>query len=409
MQAENLLPRFCRIKGFKYFLVILSVAVPYVSLKSFPAPYVWIFLTWFMALFCLSVSAEKRFFKVVGVNFSLVVLTLAVFEGYLFIENTDNIRFEADEYTAKDAVLGYAPVKNAKVVSAREYHKDRLLYEVDYTIDSTGSRIGPPTNRNANGECVLFFGGSFTFGAGVNDSEAMPYLVGLKSAGKYRIYNFGFNGYGPHQMLAALENDYVEERIECKPSYVVYQALWDHVSRSAGLASYESHGPRYVLKPDGRLVFSGHFDDLEKEWERNHVMLSKIKELLGKSEILNETILSKQTRPVNRNDVDLFVAIVDNARKKIEKRYPGCTFYVIYWDVIFNTDNEDRIKKQDKMNKDVLNGLHNVGIRPYRISDILLNYNDKRLEYSIDAHDLHPNKTTHRIIAEYVISNILGQ
>jgi hypothetical protein len=409
MQAGNPLARLGKVKGLKYALVVLSVVTSYVSMKFFLAPYVWIFLTWFMALFCLSVSAEKRFLKVVGVNFSFVILTLAVFEGYLFIENTANIRFEADEYSTRDPVLGYAPVKNAKVVSAREYHKDRLLYEVDYTIDSSGLRIGPPTNKDADGECVVFFGGSFTFGAGVNDNETMPYLVGLKSAGKYRTYNFGFNGYGPHQMLAAIENGYVQERIECKPSHVFYQALGDHVSRSAGLASYESQGPRYILKSDGSLVFSGHFDDFEKEWERNHAMLAKAKELLGKSEILNQTLLSKKTRPVDRNDIDLFVAIVDNARKEVEKRYPGSKFYVIYWDVIFNTDNEDRIRKQDKTNKEVLNGLHNVGIRPYRISDILLDYNDRRLEYAIDAHDLHPNKTAHRIIAEYVLSSILGQ
>jgi len=138
-------------------------------------------------------------------------------------------------------------------------------------------------------------------------------------------------------------------------------------------------------------------------------MLAKMRALLSKSEILSATILSKTTRAVSRNDIDLFVAIVGKARTKFEKRYPDGKFCVIYWDVIFNTDNEDRIGKQDKINEEVLEGLRNVGIKLYRISDILLNYNDKRLTYSIDAHDLHPNRTAHRILAEYVISNMLGQ
>ena len=48
------------------------------------------------------------------------------------------------------------------------------------------------------------------FGAGLNDTEAMPYQVGLKTNGDYRIYNFGVNAYGPHHMLSALEHGYVE-------------------------------------------------------------------------------------------------------------------------------------------------------------------------------------------------------
>ena len=57
------------------------------------------------------------------------------------------------------------------------------------------------------------------FGAGLNDTEAMPYQVGLKTNGEYRIYNFGVNAYGPHHMLSALEHGFVENIIKGKPTY----------------------------------------------------------------------------------------------------------------------------------------------------------------------------------------------
>jgi hypothetical protein len=56
------------------------------------------------------------------------------------------------------------------------------------------------------------FGCSFTFREGVEDREAMPYLVGELS--KYIVYNFGFHGYGAHQMLSALEYGIVDRIVD---------------------------------------------------------------------------------------------------------------------------------------------------------------------------------------------------
>lgn len=45
----------------------------------------------------------------------------------------------------------------------------------------------------------------------VNDNETAAYQVGEMSSGNYRIFNFGFKGYGPHQMLSAIEHSLVED------------------------------------------------------------------------------------------------------------------------------------------------------------------------------------------------------
>ena len=145
---------------------------------------------------------------------------------------------------------------------------------------------------------------------------------------------------------------------------------------------------------------TGSFKDFEKQWERKHIILSKINRQLKKSEIANKTIFRRKS--VKKSDINLFVEIVDRSRKIFLSLYPGSKFYVIYWDVIFNDS------KIEEINNAVLKEFRVKGIRVYLISEILKDYKDKKLEYSISQYDLHPNKKAYQIIADYVVANILG-
>lgn len=88
----------------------------------------------------------------------------------------------------------------------------------------------------------------------------MPYLTGIKTGGHYSIYNFGYSGYGPHQMLAALQRGVVDQVVHEPVSHVIYQSIPAHVGRAAGLAQWDPHGPKYVLDRGGRPVYEGPFD-----------------------------------------------------------------------------------------------------------------------------------------------------
>jgi hypothetical protein len=132
------------------------------------------------------------------------------------------------------------------------------LYDTFYTVGSNGLRI-PSTSTNSHDpspECVLFFGDSFTFGQGLADHETLPLRVHEKSAQRYRTYNFGVNGDGAHQMLSALQHGLVKDTVQCEAtqmSHVFYQAITDHIRRSAGRSWFEKRGPRYVLTRTAEL------------------------------------------------------------------------------------------------------------------------------------------------------------
>ena len=116
----------------------------------------------------------------------------------------------------------------------RKFLDDEPIFDVVYTTNEAGLRASPPSAEAR--ESILFFGGSFTFGTGVNDDETMPHRGGVATKGKYRVFNFGYAGYGPHQMLAAIEGGLVDEIVIEPPKYVIYQAIPHHVERAAGLA-----------------------------------------------------------------------------------------------------------------------------------------------------------------------------
>ena len=139
----------------------------------------------------------------------------------------------------------------AKVLSRELVFENKLLYQVKYTIDDHGLRIASPSvnTEKRQSNCLLFFGDSFTFGEGVKDDETMPYRVSEKTKRRYHAYNFAFLGYGPHQMLAQLQEGLVDAAIECKPAVAIYQALPDHVSRAAGLGSVEPNSARNMFPP----------------------------------------------------------------------------------------------------------------------------------------------------------------
>jgi hypothetical protein len=389
--------RFCNVKDLGFFLVIAACGISLLSLKYFPVPYFWIALSWLLVAIYGLVLGFNSTIKVVSVNVGVVIMALGIFEGYLSHKASNpTLRYVYEEgYYARDELLGTAPGKRCKGFSAHRYFKKELLYHVVYTIDSHGLRTGPPTNNsNENATCVLFFGCSFTFGEGLNDEETMPYLVGVKSKGKYCTYNFGFHGYGPHQMLALLEHCLEEKITGCKPKYAIYQALMDHVRRSSGLVSYGQYGPRYVLNPNGQVIFVGRFIDNKND---ENGMIARIIDQFKKSFVLKATLFKE--RSINSDDVNLFVAIVDRAKTILEARYPGIKFYVLFWDKFYD-------EKETENREKLLRGLYHRGIRVHLISNVLKD--NEKSKYIIEK-DGHPNAFANELIAEYVINNILGK
>jgi len=351
-------------------------------------PHAFIALVWmfcFLAMFRMGKTDVQRS---VWFNFAFVCLLFAGVEAYFYYNSVQwDVHVESDNaatFFTPDDILGYAPRKNS-VVREKKYFKNRLLYDVVYTIDERGLRITPDA-AGADDACVIVFGGSFTFGSGVNDDESMPYVLGQLQ--KAKVYNLGYQGYGPHQMLAAIENDL----IPCQPKLAIYQALDIHAARSAGYSGWDIHGPKYVLD-GGRVVYKGHFDDPVRKYNR---VVQDVVRFLARSYLYQKVF--KNVSRVSEKDIDLFLAIVKESGKLLQQKFPGVEFHVLYWDAI----------DEDATSKAISEGMKKIGFEVHAVSDILPGRIDLPI-YRLGECDQHPSALAHRLLAEYVANTIMSR
>jgi hypothetical protein len=260
------------------------------------------------------------------------------------------------------------------------------IFDAVYTIGPDGLRVVPARREGGDDLCVLFFADSLTFGYGLDDEETLPWLAALQSGRRHRIYNFGYMGWGAHQMLALLQSGRVEQLLECAPTHVLYYSIYDHVQRAAGCSPYDPHGPRYELREDGALERRGNFDDepgFVVRWPR-----------LARSGVVR--ILAEDFEP-GPADFDRFAAIVAASRDLLAARWPGVRFEVLVWD------------KRWKQDAAYWEGLRRRGIAVHFISEILPGYREEPLRYALGPNDGHPNAYANELVARWFVREILGE
>ena len=380
-----------KMRHWAVFVIVTATAIA-CALIFFSRPYLWVFTVWLLACVYAAVVSRTTLARAVWVNLGAAVLALWLLEAYLHSQQApaDAVRYEGrytQDYFIRHDLLGYAPGKGISA-TARKLLAGTKVYEVVYTIGQDGLRVAPPHKPDATG-CVLFFGDSLTFGEGVADEQTMPYRVGVKSAGRYRVYNFAFHGYGPHQMLAQLEQGVVQHTIDCRPQHAIYQAIVPHIARAAGRAFWDRHGPRYRITPDNQIVFSGHFSDAPAA---ALVSALRLQDMLIYARLLGDH------RPYDDADIELFLGIVQRARDVFEGRYPQGKFHVLLWHY-----------QGDQVYDKVMDGLRARRLDVRAVEEILPDYALRPARYEIGAHDTHPSVHAHDLIADYVVAAVLAR
>jgi hypothetical protein len=384
--------------------VLLASLISLFFLKRFDSPYPSIALLWFAACVVNAGLVKVPWAKLLWLNAGSACLLFGAAEFYFLERRHTPATQEGTMRTSwmrLDDVLGYAPKAGALVTDRRILRGGELMWDVSYTIDDRGLRVTPrPDGPDSRTDCVLFFGDSFTFGTGVSDQETMPYQVAMKSAKAIRVFNFGVGGYGAHQMLSAIEHRLIEKVTGCDRrlvKQVIYQAIWQHAGRVAGLVRWDHHGPWYDFDETGAVIYRGHFDDgFQGIWRRIWLVTAT---QAAKSEVYRRVmgITGEALRRLGDTDLALYVSVVARTRELIHTRYPCASFHVLFWDT-----NEDP-------SLEILDRLRLLGPQLHRMSTILPNYDYGvgGSTYKIHPQDGHPNALAHELIADRVVETIL--
>ena len=336
-------------------------------------------------------------------NFGIISLFIVGLEIFFNIPKSNNKEIintgtlYKSNYFTDDDLIGYRATKNSQVTSKKMTEDGQVFYDVTYTINKYGLRVSPHDlkeniTNNYNFKNILFFGGSFTFGEGVNDDENLPWKIEEKSNYKLKSYNFGFHGYGPHQMLRTLELGLIDNIVDLnKSSIFMYLLIPDHIDRASGNYPYiiwGSNSPRYIIDEKEIVKYDGMFKD-KIQFE----IIKKLESLFNKSSILNRIKNNILGWKRTKKDVDLLIKIIEKSNNIIKDKY-NSKLNIIFWYDINDSDSEY-----------ILKSLKDLGINVYYVRDIVPDMKINWKKYMIEG-DGHPSKYCYDSIAEFLIDEI---
>jgi len=252
-----------------------------------------------------------------GIGSILVALELC-FHAYNVIHERNHPR----PYKTYSASLLQWPV----VCRSTRVDGDHLNYDVTYTIDERGARVTPASAPEPTGRDVVFFGGSYTFGEGVEDDQTLPNQVARRAPG-WRVTNFGFPGYGPGQMLRRIEDPQVLEPFKNSDARAIYTYISRHPERVVGnmriTTSWARDFPHFVLTPEGALEYRGTMTE-------GRPIRSRIYHWLSKDPALKFFDLDWPVR-VTHSGFELTARIVEESRNRwVASLNPASFIVVIY-------------------------------------------------------------------------------
>ena len=263
-----------------------------------------------------------------------------------------------------------------KLTSAGE-----LIYDVIYTIGEDGYRKDIENTDYS----VYIFGGSFTFGEGLNDNETLSYY--LFHNHEISSKNVGIHGYGLHQALYTIEHDLVQQQQDVVN--VVLTAPW-HSLRSSCKEPYALGTPKYQITSEG-LRLSGVCD---AEAPERHF----IQKILDQSNLFSlvASVFNDKNKMTD-SDLELYFEIIKEISRLTKNN--DSELLIAYIDA-----SNERLKTTSWNNESIISELSKFGT----VIDVTLAQTREKLDPSFFIHelDMHPSALANEYRAQIIASQL---
>jgi hypothetical protein len=254
-------------------------------------------------------------FRDISLAVASIFLCLVLLEAYEVFRSGGSLKLQEQIPFAADPVLGWVPsapgVFHVKKIDRKT---GTVIFDAVNTIDDhlqrkTGSAEEAPT--------IGFFGDSFTYGEGLNDSETLPQIFSDLENERLHVLNFGLSGYGPQHFLRALETGGFRARLEQSQLFVFQTAAW-HAERTSCMHAALLRSPRYILR-DGRVTYAGPcaegLDRILREGLANSAAY--------------RALVAPALLTIGRADIELYIAILARAIELARKDH-GVPTLILY-------------------------------------------------------------------------------
>ena len=387
-------------KRFLYLaLAVIFILSGIAFRKLMNPPYVWsfAFVFWAVAFIFLALHAKSNAARTLCLSAMAALLALSAMEGYLSLnskvkprrdrpsiseirQDRQNLNLAAhlSHLEKNDPDLGARPGAVQIQTASRVLLDDELVFDVIYSTLDSGWRVTPqPDNAEI---AVVFFGCSFTIGEGLQDKESYPYRVGELLGDRFQVFNFGFHGYGSHQMLAQIQSGFLEDiSRRYKKIIPFYLTINGHELRCAGYSHWDQYGPWYAVE-NGEVTRKGKFIDNKR-----------LTRPFG-HKILRDCLIYKAVQSPKVHDLDalgdLHAAIIARADEELREYY-DCRLTVLVWPDAPYAPKLDRL-----------------GVRSIDLAPLYPGIETKNKDRFLIRHDGHPTALAADVLARYLAAFI---
>lgn len=202
--------------------------------------------------------------RIAALCFAMVILAVAAVEvGFAFREPTGprvrTARVAGRPLERKEPIASFGAIPGASLTLRRTVDGE-TEYEATYNIDALGRRTVPVPDGADPDEAALFFGGSWTFGTGLDDGETLPAAFSRRVP-RYRAYNYGYERYGPSQALDLVRGRDLRAEVPEDVSLAFYVLTRPDLARVIGSMQiapvYCRRCSNYVVDESGAVVRDG--------------------------------------------------------------------------------------------------------------------------------------------------------
>ncbi len=324
--------------------------------------------------------------SLIGVVFTVTMLLCAEWGVFYTLNYYKDKKIE-DIWTEKlhqdDALLGYKAKPNVEVSRIKKFD-GKILYDVTYSIDEYSRRITQVKNPELRTNFVLFFGGSYTFGEGVNGNETMPFYVS-ELAPHYRPYNYGFRGYGPQQMLAKLQSSEMTQEVNEAHGILIYTFIDCHIERAIGsmyTSGWTHNMPYYLVDDNDRVIRKGNF-------ESGRPTVTFLYRLIGSSQFVKYFGVNHPR--INDDHISTTARIIEESRNTFREKFNSDDFYVLIY------------PGASRYGQRIIPYFESAGIKYLDYSDLI---DPNKKEFHSGEGDYHPTAQAYKTVAARLVKDI---
>lgn len=184
-------------------------------------------------------------FQYAAIVLATVGISLAITEC-VAVTITPHIIITPPGLFVDDTAVGY------KIGEPGRYHARRTLigtagYDVFYTINSQSIR---QIDAGHTGKGVTFFGDSFIFGVGLNDTNTLPQKFANLTGRRFPVFDTGVPGWSPANVLAYIQSGEADDVLKSSTLAVQFVAPW-HAERLTCGSGQTMDGPKYKIIAGG--------------------------------------------------------------------------------------------------------------------------------------------------------------